>query len=255
MVQQWLCSITLKVDKLCTQLRNNDPALTSVLLYNANLDQKLFVQLFDALQHNSVVTCLDLRRNVVSIAVAQALARAMDRKNCAIQSIMLDNTRLCPNALSLILDTLRHDCARLRRLSLSENPLADDGARVLADALRVDTRLTVRGCLIACARTLLTRFCSSQSVSMHAVGMTGVGLQNLADALARNITLQDLQLRNASGSDTELVPPLANLLRHCSLKSFNFLRDAKSGLSHSLLTEALNENITIAYTRGIDSKL
>ena len=100
-------------ERLLDRIRENDPTLITLDIYDNNIGNKEAIALVDALKVNKTLATLNMNNNNIGVEGAQALANALGKDG---------NTSL----------TI---------LKMRSNSIGDAGAQALADALKVNTTL------------------------------------------------------------------------------------------------------------------
>jgi Ran GTPase-activating protein (RanGAP) involved in mRNA processing and transport len=126
------------LQKMLTEIRADDPALTKVKLHGQDLDDEECTHLCNALQTNSTITSLSLGGNAIGDEGATALASAL-RFNHSISTIWLGNNLIGDEGAAELGDALLTN-STLSVLSLHNNKIGDKGAREFLKALGHEVR-------------------------------------------------------------------------------------------------------------------
>lgn len=108
---------------------------------NASLGAEQVALLAGALAHNSILTTLSLRGNLIGDISMASLGAALATMP-ALSALCLDSNRVGPYGAAHVADVLRTNSS-LKSLSLYENAIGDSGASALAHALTVNRVLEV----------------------------------------------------------------------------------------------------------------
>ncbi|KAF6078827.1 NLR family pyrin domain containing 5 [Phyllostomus discolor] len=224
----------LGVASLCEAMKVSQCSLQRLILGNCSLTTANCWDLASVLCCNQRLTHLDLSVNTLVAEGVTALCRPLKLVNCALQRLRLRECNLdilgC-SFLALTLTSNRH----LTHLSLSVNPLGDDGINLLCEVL-VETSchlqdLELMKCCLtaACCKslcTVITRSKHLRSLDLAANALGDVGVAALCEGLKQRTTgLKRLGLE-ACGLTSDCCGVLASaLVSNQHLSSLNLMRN------------------------------
>lgn len=168
-------------------------ALEMLLLKDNRISDSGFVGIFQTLiDSEAAVEMLDISENSIRSEGSAIMAQFLS-SSTAIKKLSAQKMNINDNCLSIICNGLRQ-CSYLRTLILRENNISDEGASAIASILNT-TSMT------------LTELDISWNKIQH------IGLISLANSLAKNTTLESLDLSwNAGGTSSDLHREAANAL-------------------------------------------
>ncbi|KAG8510155.1 NACHT, LRR and PYD domains-containing protein 5 [Galemys pyrenaicus] len=163
-------------------LRASPCALQRLVLGSCGLGAADCRDLAAGLGAGRSVTHLCLAGNALGSEGASALCQALRRPGCALQRLTLDDCGLDVAACGFLAFALM-DAPQLTHLSLSTNPVRDDGAKLLCEALR-------------------SPGCRLRGLALAACSLTAACCRSLAVAVVRSPHLRGLDLAANMLGDT-----------------------------------------------------
>ncbi|XP_054444117.1 NACHT, LRR and PYD domains-containing protein 5 [Pteronotus mesoamericanus] len=222
------------VAPLCEALKVSRCALQKLILGSCGLTAATCRDLASVLRCNQRLTHLDLSGNRLGTEGVAALCRALKLVTCALQRLILRECDLDTTGcgfLALGLMSNRH----LTHLSLSANPLGDDGVNLLCEVLAetschlqdlelMKCHLTATCCKNLCAVITRSRHLRSLDLAANALGDAGVAA--LCEGLKQRTTcLRRLGLE-ACKLTSDCCGVLASaLICNQNLSSLNLMRN------------------------------
>ncbi|KAM5297568.1 NACHT, LRR and PYD domains-containing protein 5 [Glossophaga mutica] len=222
------------IKSLCEAMKVSQCTLQRLILGNCGLTSASCWDLASVLRCNQRLTHLDLSTNRLRTEGVTALGRALKLVNCALQRLILrecDVNVLGCSFLALAFMSNRH----LTHLSLSVNPLEDDGINFLCEVLvettshLQDLELTNCSLTAACCKNLcavITRSRHLRSLDLAANALGDAGVAALCEGLKQRTTcLRRLGLE-ACGLTSDCCEVLASaLVSNQHLSSLNLMRN------------------------------
>uniref|UniRef100_A0A8C0WAW5 NACHT, LRR and PYD domains-containing protein 5 n=1 Tax=Castor canadensis TaxID=51338 RepID=A0A8C0WAW5_CASCN len=173
------------VHPLCDALRNSRCSLNRLILDNCGLTAAGCQVLASALVNNHSLTHLCLSNNNLGPDGVCLLSRSMRLPSCALQRLMLNECGVDTTACGFLAFMLMSN-RRLTHLSLSRNPLEDNGIKLLCEAMRDPT-------------------CRLQDLELMSCHLSSASCKNLACVITRNKHLRSLDLSDNVLGDSGVV--------------------------------------------------
>uniref|UniRef100_A0A8C3WED2 NLR family pyrin domain containing 5 n=1 Tax=Catagonus wagneri TaxID=51154 RepID=A0A8C3WED2_9CETA len=204
---------------LCDALRSTQCALQRLILGNCGLTAADCQDLASALSKNQSLTHLYLAGNSLGSEGVNLLGRAMKRPSCGLQRLILNACNLDVAGCGFLAFALMGN-RRLTHLSLSMNPLEDDGMNLLCEVMMEPS-------------------CHLQDLELVKCQLTATCCKNLSRVITRNKHLQSLDLAaNALGDNgTEVLCEglkQKNSLRRLGLEACELTSGCCEALSSAL---------------------
>ena len=242
-------SISVAGANLLAQVLRVNTSLSSLnLSYNAIRDEGANL-LAEALRVSTSISSLDLSDNGILAVGANSLAQAL-KINTSLSSLDLHSSIIQREFENILPQHLSGTTVFYTFGKPVTNFIGDEGANSLAQALRVNTSLSLLNLsfnfigvagAISLARALrVNTSLSSLDLSRNSIGDEGAS--SLAEALKVNTSVSSLNLGNNSIGD-EGANSLAQALRvNASLSSLNLSTNSISGEGANSLSQALRVN-------------
>jgi Leucine Rich repeat len=177
----------MPIDKIILQrIKNNDPSLQTLAMENIityPLAHNEAIELRNALKDNTVVTTFSLYPCKLDIDI-MCLLEVLLKGNTPITTLDLGRCKLNDLALQWIVSALQKNPATVTTLKLASNPIGDDGAIHLTEALKTNNKLT--------------------SIDLSDNNIGNIGAKHFCDMLKTNAndTLTSIQFRGMDHSKT-----------------------------------------------------
>ncbi|ELK09147.1 NACHT, LRR and PYD domains-containing protein 11 [Pteropus alecto] len=200
---------------LCKALRHPSCQLRTLKLTYLSVGTT-FEDVFKAIVYNQNLTILSLNCMPISLKMFSLLHEVLESSMCSIQHLSLTKcdleTHACKEIASLLISS------KLKKLTLSKNPLKNNGVKILCDAL-------------------LHPDCGLESLVLSGCFFTNDVCQHIASAMINNPNFRSLELGSNNIGDSGM-EVLCNALKHPSCKLENI------GLEECMLTSACYASLT-----------
>uniref|UniRef100_A0A4X1T750 NLR family pyrin domain containing 5 n=1 Tax=Sus scrofa TaxID=9823 RepID=A0A4X1T750_PIG len=190
------------IKPLCDALRSTQCTLQKLILGDCGLTAADSQDLASALTKNQSLTHLYLASNSLGSEGVNLLGRAMKLPNCSLQRLILNACNLDVAGCGFLAFALMGN-RRLTHLSLSVNPLEDDGMKLLCEVMMEpschlqDLELVKCQLTATCCKSLshvITRNKHLQSLDLAANALGDNGIEVLCEGLKQKNSLRRLGL-------------------------------------------------------------
>ena len=255
-----------------------DNTLTSINLYNSNIDAKGLKHLSETLKKNSSITSLDLSCNNIDAKGIECLSEALNTNN-TITMLNLHNNNISNKGISCLsgvlktnssitsIDLYKNNISDIEHLSellkknssitsidLSGNNIDAKGLEHLSEALKINNTLTsinlynnnINAKGLEHLSELLKKNSSITSIDLSGNNIEAKGLEHLSEALKINNTLTSIDLlgNNIGNKGIEYLSEL--LKKNSSITSITLGYNGISDKGIKCLFEVLKTNSSIA---------
>ncbi|XP_032747381.1 ribonuclease inhibitor isoform X1 [Rattus rattus] len=251
------CAPTMSLDIQCEQL--SDARWTELLpliqqyqvvrLDDCGLTEVRCKDIRSAIQANPALTELSLRTNELGDAGVGLVLQGLQNPTCKIQKLSLQNCSLTEAGCGVLPDVLR-SLSTLRELHLNDNPLGDEGLKLLCEGLRDPQcrleklqleycNLTATSCeplasvlrvkpdfkelvlsnndfheagIHTLCQGLKDSACQLESLKLENCGITSANCKDLCDVVASKASLQELDLGSNKLGNTGIAALCSGLL-------------------------------------------
>ncbi|XP_068670277.1 nucleotide-binding oligomerization domain-containing protein 2-like isoform X8 [Montipora foliosa] len=207
---------------VCIETMKTNSMITSLLLYDCNIDDASAAALAELLRENSTLTMLFLGYNNIGEVVADALAKGL-KGNSTLKWLDLSNNRIGYVGADALAKGLKEN-STLELLHLSNNAIGDVGADALAKGLKENSTLELL------------------HLSNNAIG--DVGADALAEGLKENSTLTKLELSYNAIGDVGADALAKGLKENSTLKWLELSNNVIGDVGADALAKGLKENST-----------
>ncbi|KAL6751782.1 hypothetical protein V8C86DRAFT_2769909 [Haematococcus lacustris] len=239
---------------------------SSKRMFNNRLDTMQVFALCETLADDTNIMAMDLSHNFLTDMATQALASII-KSNRTIRFINLAGNDIGPEGAQHLAKALSHPSCSLQAMSLTGNPLEEDGCMAMADMLRVNTSLRaldlnnvgagVKGLVSVCS-ALTPDAVEPQGQANTSLEVLDLGqpvihqpqdtvVLAISRMLAGNPTLFELGLSKQRLVDSQLETLVSyGLLHNQVLTSIDLRANRLSGFSGPQLERLLTENTHIS---------
>ncbi|XP_068670283.1 protein NLRC3-like isoform X2 [Montipora foliosa] len=208
---------------VCIETMKTNSTVTSLQLWECNIDDASATALAELLRENSTLESLDLPHNAIGEVGADTLAKGL-KENSTLAWLYLSNNAIGEVGADVLAKGLKEN-STLELLDVSDNAIGDVGADALAKGLKENSTLI------------------DLNLSNNAIG--DVGANALAEGLKENSTLTDLNLSNNAIGDVGADALAKGLKENSTLIDLNLSNNAIGDVGANALAEGLKENSTL----------
>ncbi len=238
--------------RLLANIRNNDPALTNLSLYQSTITDQNAIDLAEALKVNRTITSVCLSKNALGTEAAQALAEAL-KTNETITDFDISQNEIGDEGAKALAEVLMRN-KTITNFNISKNKIGNEGIKALAEVIAINNTITSLNLSKNIIRTegaqaLAKALARNQAITILDISENEIENESakiLATALVGNKTITDLNIsKNRIGNDgaSALATVMAenNAITSLNLSTNIIEAEGAQALAKALKT---NESIT-----------
>jgi Ran GTPase-activating protein (RanGAP) involved in mRNA processing and transport len=181
----------------------------------------------DGLRSNTTLQVLDLSHCQLGDLGLSILAQCLGHQKRSLVDLNLSNNRITPYGIGALLDNATEALSGVTDLTLGHNPMFDEGATLLANALRLQMLPSLK-----CLR-------------LHACSIDDDGFATLVSALEQNESLEIFSLGGNTFTTPGLLALAASLPNIKGLRDINFTRMTDDPSAMPALLEGFRKNTSL----------
>ncbi|MDF1683158.1 MAG: hypothetical protein P1U36_00730, partial [Legionellaceae bacterium] len=238
-------------NEILERLQTNDPLLTSLELWDKQIDDIDAAHLAAALKQNTTLTRLNLGHNHIGDAGTAHLAAAL-KENTALTEFHLLGNQIHAVGAAHLAAALKENTT-LTELNLGHNYIGNTGVKHLAAALKQNTTLTklyltknqIDADGAAHLAALLEENATLTILDLMSNQISVAGARSLADALKQNNTLTELNLWGTQIGSTGAKHLATALIENTTLTNLGLESNQIRAVGAKYLAAALKQNNTL----------